>query len=266
MREKIDLYNSSYGNYELEVHRKVRLETYGQDLGQTSWVTSEESREIPKLLQLTPESTVLEIGCGSGRYAIHVAEQFGCRVTAVDINPHGIANANRLAAEAELASIKFERCDVSSGLPFESNAFDAVFANDVTCHIRGRAQVFADIFRVLKADGRFLFSDASVIGGIVSDQEIATRSSIGYYEFSPPGENERLLRAAGFAVMTVSETSDAAAQLSRRRHDSRARHKAEVIAAEGEENFEGLQRFLKCVHTLTTEKRLLRFMYLARKP
>jgi hypothetical protein len=30
-------------------------------------------------------------------------------------------------------------------------------------------------------------------------------------------------------------------------------------------NFEGLQRFLSCVHTLTSEKRLLRYLYFARK-
>jgi len=265
MAAKVDLYNTSYGNYELDVYRRVRLETYGHDLGQTSWVTTEESNEIPKLLELTPESVALEIGCGSGRYAIHVAQQSGCRITGVDVNPHGIGNANRLASEAGLASVRFEECDVSAGLLFGDATFDAVFANDVTCHIRGRAGVFADVFRVLKPGGHLLFSDAAVIGGIISDHEIATRSSIGYYEFSPPGENERLLKKAGFTVSSVTDTSNSAAELSKRRWDSRARYRDELIAAEGEENFEGLQQFLSCVHKLASEKRLLRFLYLARK-
>ena len=38
-----------------------------------------------------------------------------------------------------------------------------------------------------------------------------------------------------------------------------------LIAAEGESNFAGLQRFLACVHTLTSERRLLRQVYLAEK-
>jgi ubiquinone/menaquinone biosynthesis C-methylase UbiE len=262
---KVDLYNNSYGNYELDVHRRVRQETYGQDLGQTSWATTQESNEIPKLLGLGPDSMVLEIGCGSGRYAIHVAQQTGCRIGGVDINPHGVRNANRLASEAGLKSVRFEECDVSKGLPFGDGSFDAGFANDVTCHIRGRAGVFAEVFRVLKPGGRFLFSDASVIGGIVSDQELATRSSIGYYEFSPTGENERLLKNAGFEVSSVTDTSHAAAELSKRRCDARARYRDELIAAEGAENFEGLQRFLTCVHLLSSEKRLLRLLYQARK-
>ena len=37
MSAKVDLYNAAYANYELDVYRRVRIETYGEDLGQTSW-------------------------------------------------------------------------------------------------------------------------------------------------------------------------------------------------------------------------------------
>jgi hypothetical protein len=39
-----------------------------------------------------------------------------------------------------------------------------------------------------------------------------------------------------------------------------------LIAMEGETNFEGVQRFLSTVDTLTRERRLLRFLYVAEKP
>ncbi len=63
MSAKVDLYNNAYGNYAAEVYREIRVETYGQDLGQTSWVTSDESAEIIRLLELAGTSYVLEIGC-----------------------------------------------------------------------------------------------------------------------------------------------------------------------------------------------------------
>ena len=59
----VDLYNTAYGNYERDLYREVRLETYGEDFGQTSWVTTEESHEIPRLLGLTSACSVLEVGC-----------------------------------------------------------------------------------------------------------------------------------------------------------------------------------------------------------
>jgi ubiquinone/menaquinone biosynthesis C-methylase UbiE len=264
--EKVDLYDSAYGNYELDAYRLVRIDTYGEDFGQTSWVTTEESNEIPQLLDLRPNSSVLEVGCGSGGYALHVAEKVGCHLIGLDIHAAGVRNANQLALARGLDSrAHFEQCDVSKNLPFGDQTFDAVFSNDVLCHLPGRPEVLRKMFRVLKPGGRILFSDALVVGGMLSHEEIATRSSIGFYVYSPPGENERLLERAGFCQIRVTDTTDNAARIAKRWHDAREKRKEELVAAEGTINFEGLQRFLSCVHILTSEKRLLRYVYVAGK-
>jgi SAM-dependent methyltransferase len=267
MSEKVDLYDSAYANYASEVYRQVRIETYGQDFGQTSWVTTEESNEIPKALGLTGDSFVLEIGCGSGGYALYLAEKAGCRIVGLDINAPGVRNANQLALAKGLASqVRFEQCDASKGLPFDDKTFDAVFSNDVLCHLPGRPVVLGEIFRVLKPGGRMLFSDALVIGGLVSHEEIATRSSIGFYVYSPPGENERIMGQVGFNEIEATDTTENAAHLAKRWHDAREKRKSDLIAAEGEANFDGLQRFLSCVHALCDEGRLRRYLYSAAKP
>lgn len=263
---KVDVYTSAYRNYELDVYREVRMETYGVDFGQTSWVTTEESEEIPRLLELKPDAFVLEIGCGSGRYALHIAETCGCRVVGLDLSGEGIRNANGLAEKNNLSSrARFEQRDVSQRLAFEDKTFNAVYSNDVLCHVPDRFSVLQELFRVLKPGGRMLFSDALVMGGMVSHEEIATRSSIGYYFFSPPGENEKLIERAGFQLIRVTDTTENAALIAKRWHDARAKRRAALSGVEGEPNFEGQQRFLSCVRTLTSERRLLRCVYLARK-
>jgi SAM-dependent methyltransferase len=267
MPAPVDLYDSAYGNYAADVYRQVRVATYGDDLGQTSWVTNEESAEIPRALELGPGSRVLEIGCGSGGYALRVAATTGCSVVGVDLNDAGIRNGNSLAAARNLSHrVAFEQCDVSKGLPFGDAVFDGVFANDVLCHIPGRHAALREAFRVLKPLGRLLFSDALVIGGAISHEEIATRSSIGYYIFTPPGYNERSIEDAGFRLLGAADTTASAAAIARRWHDAREQRREALIAIEGITNFDGLQRFLSCVYTLSSERRLLRYLYTAQKP
>jgi ubiquinone/menaquinone biosynthesis C-methylase UbiE len=267
MPPEVDLYDHAYGNYDAQVYRQVRVETYGEDLGQTSWVTTEESAEIMRMLQLSAASHVLEIGSGSGRYALQIAAKVGCRVLGIDINQPGIDTANQLAKEQNLsARVRFEHCDAARPLAFGDETFDSAFSNDVLCHIPGRGNVLRELFRVLRPGGRLLFSDALVVGGVISHEEIARRSSIGFYLFSPPEENERMLREAGFAILEVLDTTDNASLIAQRWHGAREKRAQALAGIEGQANFEGLQHFLMTVYTLTKERRLLRRLYLAERP
>jgi SAM-dependent methyltransferase len=262
----VELYGHVYGDFESAAETAVRRETYGEDMGQSSWLTAPEWLEFADLLGIGVGSEVLEVGSGSGGPAVYLAGHRGCRVTGVDINQHGVRNATALAAAGGLDDrARFEVVDASRPLPFPPDRFDAVVSNDAMCHIRDRLGALRDWHRVLKPGGRALFTDAMVVTGVVSHEELATRSSIGFYLFVPPDENERLLRAAGFAVREVRDVTANAEAVARRWYDARERQREVLVGREGEANFEGLQRFLGCVHSLSAERRLSRFAYLAEK-
>jgi SAM-dependent methyltransferase len=135
---------------------------------------------------------------------LHLIQNLGWHLVGLDISQSGVRNANRLAVTRDLSSqARFEECGFSKKLRFDASAFDAVFSNDVLCHLSGRSEVLGEVFRVPKPGGRMLFSDALVVGGMLSYEEIATRSSLGFYVYSPPGENERLIENAGFRHVRV---------------------------------------------------------------
>jgi SAM-dependent methyltransferase len=263
----VDLYNNVYADFASRAEAAVRQETYGEDLGQSSWLTAREWLEFAGQLGVGAESEVLEVGSGSGGPAVYLALARSCRVTGVDINEHGVRNARVLADTRGVADrVHFQAVDASQPLPFPAESFDAVVSNDAMCHLRGRSAALHDWYRVLRPGGRALFTDAMVLTGTVSHEELAIRSSIGFYLFVPPGENERLLEAAGFAMLGVQDVTSNAAEVSGRWLEARARHREALVAREGQANFDGLQRFLECVHTLSVERRLSRFAYLAEKP
>jgi SAM-dependent methyltransferase len=260
----VNLYDNVYGDFASDAELVVRREAFGEDLGQSSWLTAVEWLEFADLLGIGRDSDVLEVGSGSGGPAVYLVAERGCRITGVDINEHGIRNARTLAESRGVGDrARFEAVDAGRPLPFPVDRFDAIVSNDAMCHIAGRPAVLRDWHRVLKPGGRVLFTDALVITGPVTHEEIATRSSIGYYLFVPPGVNEAVLREAGFEILEVKDVTANAAEVASRWHDARARHRAALVAREGETNFEGLQRFLRCVHTLSAERRLSRFAYLA---
>ncbi len=66
-------------------------------------------------------------------------------------------------------------------------------------------------------------------------------------------------------MLNVTDTTAQATEVARRWHDAREKWKTELTAVEGMVNFEGMQKFLSCVRTLTGDRRLLRMVYLARK-
>ncbi len=263
---KVDLYDTSYGNNAVQAYREVRLDTYGEDFGQTSWATSKEFRQMSAALGLQGESRIVEIGCGSGGCALYFAQATGCRVEGLDVNPAGVRVGNEAAVAKGLASrVVFSEHDVSRGLPYDTGKFDAVYSNDAICHVPKRLELLRECWRILKPSGRVLFSDALVVTGALSNEEIAVRSSIGFYVFVPCGENERVIEEAGFQLLQVEDTTANAAAVAKRWHDARARRENILVPIEGRENFDGLQGFLSCVYTLAGERRLSRFLYLAGK-
>src|SRR5260370_41234408 len=62
------------------------------------------TERLGSLLDLTPESQVLDVASGNGTSAFFLAERFGCHVVGIDYGAQNIAQANSRAAFRELAS------------------------------------------------------------------------------------------------------------------------------------------------------------------
>lgn len=266
MNRNVDLFDSTYSHFEAEVLARIRQKTYGEDFGQNSWTTAEEYRRWAGWLDLHESSHVLEVASGSGGPAIFLAELCGGRVTGIDINAHGVAAAVQRAQEHGLADrVAFQEADAGVTLPFPDRTFDAILCIDSANHFADRLGVLKEWHRILKPGGKALFTDPVVVTGLVSNEELAVRSSIGFFLFAPPGVNERLIEEAGFEVARQEDVTENAATVSKRWHDARAEDYDALVQIEGEERYLGLQQFFAVVHRLTSERRLSRFVYMAQK-
>ena len=262
MGNEVPLYASAYAG--LDVRERVRRETYGKDLGQSSWMTVDELDRFGEWLELDSGSRLLDVGCGSGGPVLHLAEITRATVVGLDVLEEGIA-AGTAEAEARALTERatFIRADAGERLPLDDESFDAVLSIDAMCHLPNRLSVLEEWRRVTRPGGRILFTDPTIVTGPVTGAEIADRSAIGVYVFSIASMNEELLAKVGFDLLLREDLTENMASVAGRWRHARQLFSDELVADEGAATFEGVQRFLQAAHVLARERRLSRYAYLA---
>lgn len=96
--------------------------------------------------------SVLDAGCGGGRYTVAWRMLGARQVVGVDLSESGIADARRRVAKAHINGVQFGPGDVLA-LPYDANRFAVVFSNGVLHHtVDWRAGV-AELVRVLAPAG-----------------------------------------------------------------------------------------------------------------
>jgi SAM-dependent methyltransferase len=264
--QRVDLFDSTYAHFTDRVLDAVRKETFGEDIGQNSWVTVDEYERFITWLGLSSKDHVLEVASASGGPALFLARAAGCRVTGIDVSESGVATATEMAAQsAQTEQVRFAVADATSRLPFDDGSFDALLCIDSMNHLPDRPAILREWHRVLRVGGRALFTDPVVITGPVTNDELGLRSSIGLFLFVPAGVNEKLIEQSGFRLLRLEDVSENAVWVAGRWRDARSAHREDLLRIEGEERFEGLQRFFDAVHRLTSERRLSRILYVVER-
>ncbi|MBZ5680308.1 MAG: class I SAM-dependent methyltransferase [Acidobacteriia bacterium] len=257
-------YDDSYQEFDSPLMRQLRTEAYGKDIGQHSWVTAQDLEQDASRLKLSRASRLLDLGCGPAGPLAFVVGLAGCRASGVDASANAIAAGRARAATLGPGEvITFQEADLNEPLPFPSASFDVVMSLDVILHLPDRGAVFREVARVLVPGGRFLFTDAGVITGSISDEEMRLRAVHGPNHFVPPGFNERMLELAGFRLLESADRTLSLLQNARGRLAARLAHRAELEKIEGSANFERQQRYLETVIGLSDRGAVSRMMYLA---
>lgn len=114
-----------------------------------NWFLVLEQPEVERALGPVRGLDVLDVGCGTGRHTLPVAEA-GARVTGVDFSEEMLA---RLRSKPGAERVRLIRHDLATTLPFADRSFDRVLSALVLEHIADLHHFFGELRRVVRDDG-----------------------------------------------------------------------------------------------------------------
>jgi cyclopropane fatty-acyl-phospholipid synthase-like methyltransferase len=136
------------------------------------------TEHLAAALEPKADLEVLDVGCGIGTPAFHLATAHGCRVLGISTSAVGIASAEARASERGLGDrVRFLLRDATnSGLPEQS--FDRIFALESAHLMSDKRALLRDCFRVLRPGGKLALCDVAMVGS--EGAEIAQYAMLGH--------------------------------------------------------------------------------------
>ena len=163
VEQKIEQHYSSRGT-DLETKILRAVQACGKKLEDITWKDisgidefhirkSLATRDMAELIDLQPGTSVLDAGCGLGGPSLHLALEYGCLVTGIDLTQAFCDVAKAFSKRFGVENhVTYQQGSVLD-LPFDDKQFDVVWTQHVSMNIEDKERFFAELFRVVKSGG-----------------------------------------------------------------------------------------------------------------
>lgn len=118
-------------------------------------LTALDSLVLPQFFGEVQGRDVLDVGCGTGRHALTLADA-GAHVVGVD---QSAAMLNQAQMKIRDRAINFQQQDITAPLPFTDESFDLVLCALVVEHIENLPSLLREMRRLCRREGTIVISD-----------------------------------------------------------------------------------------------------------
>lgn len=154
-------------------------------------------REVIRQLDLTQNSSVLDVGCGTGYTISELSKTISTgKLAGIDLSPNMIARAQRKLSGTE--NVGFHQAEVEK-IPFKNNSFDDVICTEAFHHFSEPSKALQEMKRVVKKQGRIIIADISFLPHFIFN--ILFKIEPGFVKMYSKLEMAQLAEKAGLRVV-----------------------------------------------------------------
>lgn len=152
-------------------------------------------------IEISENTSVLEIGCGEGGNLVPFVKK-GCkRIVGIDILPGKIENAKKFFEEMDNGkNVEFITADIYNIDPEELGQFDVIITRDVLEHIHGQERFMEFMKKFLKPGGKFFLGFPPWYNPFGGHQQMCTSkvlSKVPYFHMLPKPIYKSVLKTFG---------------------------------------------------------------------
>src|SRR3954469_3614017 len=183
--------------------QRARTSAYapGEFVGQESFVTAGEVRDLGVRAGIGAGASVLDLCCGVAGPGRFLTRELGCTYLGVDANASAVAIARERAADLPC------RFAVAEIPPLPSGPFDVVLLLETMLAFEDKDALLGEIFPALRPGGRFAFTLEE--GQPLTAAERAAMPAADTVRLLPLGEMLAILERAGLVVTWQEDHSGA---------------------------------------------------------
>jgi arsenite methyltransferase len=167
------------------------------------------TERLGRILNLGPDTRVLDVAAGRGDSALELAARFGCEVVGLDYGRRNVESARHQARERGLVDRVSFYCGDAERLPFADALFDAIVCECALCTFPDKPAAVGEFARVLTPGGRVGLSDLTRRGPLPRELE-GLEAWIACVADARPIEDYRALLAGGGLKVDLTEEHDRA--------------------------------------------------------
>jgi ubiquinone/menaquinone biosynthesis C-methylase UbiE len=169
------------------------------------------TERLGRMLNLGPQSRVLDVAAGCGTSLFTLATRFGCEVIGLDYSRGNIRAAKREAGARGLSKTVSFYCGDAERLPFADGSFDAIVCECALCTFPNKQSAAAEFARVLRSGGRVGLSELTRQASLPSELDGLMAWIACIADAQPLAEFVALLASAGLTIVATEAHNGALA-------------------------------------------------------